>query len=283
VNADDYGLSSGVNAGVLAAHRDGLVTSATLMVNMPAAAEAVAAAPPTLALGLHLNLTSGSPCAGAARAPSLVNADGRFVRLDRLALRLAAGRVRRADLEREIAAQVERALGLGAALDHLDGHHHIHAHPAVLPVVLQLAAWYGVGAVRCPEETTPAEIAEAPRDRVRRVLVGAAARRLRTRAAAAGLRTSEHFRGLAVGLAFDTRALVATLERLPPGLTELMCHPGYPDAELAERTSYAAGRERELAALTAPEVRAVVRARGIELTTYREVSGRVGWRETVAE
>src|SRR5215212_9818878 len=86
VNADDYGLSPGVNAGVLAAHRRGLVTSATLMANMPAVAAAVAATPPTLALGLHLNLTTGEPCAGAERVPSLVDGSGRFLRLDRLLL-----------------------------------------------------------------------------------------------------------------------------------------------------------------------------------------------------
>src|SRR5262245_24357839 len=85
VNADDYGLSPGLNAGVLAAHREGLVTSTSLMANQPWAAEAVAAAPDTLGLGLHLNLTAGEPCARAAQVPSLVGADGRFLRLDRLA------------------------------------------------------------------------------------------------------------------------------------------------------------------------------------------------------
>jgi predicted glycoside hydrolase/deacetylase ChbG (UPF0249 family) len=104
---------------------------------------------------------------------------------------------------------------------------------------------------------------------VRRLAIGAAARRLRREAAAVGLRASDHFRGLALGLAFDTPALVALLERLPPGLTELMVHPGYPDADLCARTRYAAGRERELAALTAAETLAVVRARGIVLTSYR--------------
>ena len=274
VNADDYGLSPGLNAGVLAAHRDGLVTSATTMINMPWAVEGIAAAPPSLALGLHLNLTTGAPSAPPARVPSLLGTGGDFLRLDRLLLRLSLGQVRTGDLEREIAAQLERALRAGAALDHLDGHHHIHLHPRVLPIAVRLAAAYGVPAVRCPEETAPAPGGEAPRDRLRRLAVGAAARRLRRRARAAGLATSDHFRGLGVGLAFDLPALVATLASLPAGLTELMCHPGYPDAELARRTSYAAGRERELAALTAPAARAALAARGVALTTYREECAR---------
>jgi chitin disaccharide deacetylase len=270
VNADDYGLSAGVNAGVLAAHHAGLVTSATVMVNMPGAAEAVAAAPPTLALGLHLNLTSGEPCAGAAHVPSLVDTSGRFLRLDRLLLRLSLGQVRRADLEREIAGQFAAARRFGAALDHFDGHHHIHLHAAIRPLALRQAAAYGVRAVRCPEEAAPPLHGEAPRDRLRRLALGAAARRLRRDIVAAGLRTSAHFRGLALGLAFDTPALVALLERLPLGVTELMVHPGYPDADLRARTSYATGRERELAAPTAPAARAIVQARGIVLTSYRD-------------
>src|SRR5260370_29921456 len=115
VNADDYGLSPGLNAGVLAAHRDGLVTSATTMINMPWAVEGIAAAPPALALGLHLNLTTGAPSAAPARVASLLGADGDFLRLDRLLLRLSLGQVREADLEREIAAHLDRALRPGAA------------------------------------------------------------------------------------------------------------------------------------------------------------------------
>jgi predicted glycoside hydrolase/deacetylase ChbG (UPF0249 family) len=270
VNADDFGLSPGVNAGVLAAHDAGLVTSATLMANMPDAAEAVAAAPATLALGLHLNLTAGEPCAGAARVPSLVDSSGHLLRLDRLLLRLAAGRVRQRDLEREIVAQFARARALGAVLDHLDGHHHVHLHPAIWPTVARLAAAHGVRAVRCPVEAAPVVGRETRRDRLRRLALGAAARRLRGRVIAAGLRTSDHFRGLSLGLAFDTPALVAVLQRLPAGLTELMVHPGYPDSELRARTSYADGRERELAALAAPEVCAAMEARGVRLTSYRD-------------
>jgi predicted glycoside hydrolase/deacetylase ChbG (UPF0249 family) len=272
VNADDYGLSPGVVRGVLAAHRAGIVTSTTTMINMPWAEEGIAAAPPSLALGLHLDLTTGAPSADPARVPSLVDADGRFPRLDRLVLRLSLGQVAVRDLEREIAAQLERALRAGAALDHLDGHHHIHLHPRVLPVALRLVAAYGVPAVRCPDETAPGWGGEALRNRLRRLAIGAAARRLRRRVRMEGLTTSDHFRGLGLGLAFDTPALVATLAALRPGLTELMCHPGYPDAELAERTSYAAGRERELAALTAPATRAALAAHGVVLTSFREAA-----------
>ena len=268
VNADDFGLSPGVNAGVLAAHRAGIVTSASLMANLPAVEEAVALAPPSLGLGLHLNLTTGAPCAGAARVPSLVGRDGHFLRLDRLLWRLSTGGVRRLDLEREIAAQIERLLALGARLDHLDGHHHIHLHPAVRRVAMANAVIYGIHAVRIPAEHGPLGVREAARDRVRRLLLNGACRRARRMAHAFHLATADHFRGLALGLAFDLPRLVATLRALPPGVTELMCHPGYVDAELARRTRYSRGRDRELAALTAPAVRAVLEDAGIVLTRY---------------
>lgn len=268
VNADDFGLSSGVNGGVVAAHHQGIVTSASLMANLPAVEEAVALAPPSLALGLHLNLTTGEPCAGAARVPSLVDGAGRFLRLDRLLWRLSTGGVRRLDLEREIAAQIERVLALGARLDHLDGHHHIHLHPAVRRVAMANAVIYGIHAVRVPEERGPLGVHEAPRDRVRRLLLNGACRRARRMAHAFHLATADHFRGLALGLAFDVRRLVATLRALPPGVTELMCHPGYVDAELAQRTRYSAGRDREVEALTAPAVRAALAEVGITLTHY---------------
>jgi predicted glycoside hydrolase/deacetylase ChbG (UPF0249 family) len=201
--------------------------------------------------------------------PSLLAANGHFLPLGRLLLRLSAGAVRLLELEREIAAQFQRALALGAALDHVDGHHHVHVHPTVLPVVLKQAAAHGVPAVRCPEEPSPQEMPETLRDRGRRLATGAAARRLRPRARGAGLAVPDHFRGLALGLAFDTPALLTTLATLAPGVTELMCHPGYPDAELAGRSSYAAGRERELTALRAPSVRAHLRAREVELVSFR--------------
>src|SRR5204863_6963564 len=133
-------------------HRRGICSGASLMANQPWAAEAVAMwrANPDLGLGLHLTLTAGRPVAPPERVSSLLAADGRFHALPAFVLRAQAGALRPDELRRELGAQVERALALGARLDHLDAHHHVHAFPAVGHVALRLAGDYRIPALRVP-------------------------------------------------------------------------------------------------------------------------------------
>ncbi len=277
VNADDFGISRGVNRGIVEAHLNGLLTSASLMASLPAAEDAVARAErcPRLALGLHLTLTAGRPLSEPDRVPSLVDTEGRLLVLGRLVARLSLGRVRRPDLERELSAQVEWALERGVRLDHLDSHHHVHVHPAVAGLALRLAEGYGIPYLRCPTELSSVaglRFASA-RDAARVLLISLFGELLRQRLSGRRqVQAAAHFRGVALGYGFGLPALLRTLGRLPPGLTELMAHPGYPDAELATVTTYARGRERELAALTSPEGRRLVETLGVRLTTFREAA-----------
>lgn len=276
VNADDFGISRGVNRGIVEAHRRGLVTSASLMANLTAAEDALtrAATCPKLGLGLHLTLTAGRPLSPPERVPTLVDGDGRFFVLGTLLARLSVGRVRRSDLDRELSAQVAWALRHGLRPGHLDSHHHVHVHPRVAPTVLRLAEQGGIPWVRCPTEVaSPAVLHRMhPRDAARSVGISVFGHLLRRRIRARGLGTSAHFRGIALGPGFGIAGLLRTLRRVPPGLTELMTHPGYPDDELARLTVYAAGRDRELAALTAREAHALVRTTDIRLTTFAEAA-----------
>ena len=275
VNADDFGISPGVNRGIVEAHRLGIVTSASLMPNLPSSEDAAARAArcPSLQLGMHLTLTAGKPLSPPERVPSLVDRHGHFPVLGHLLARLSLGRVRHADLARELDAQVTWALERGVRLDHLDSHHHVHIHPRAAGLVLDLAARHGIPYVRCPDEGLrwPATRETDPRNLARVAIISPAARGLRRRLRPP-LRSAHHFRGAALGPSFRTTALLRTLRHLPPGLTELMTHPGYPDAELALRTAYVAGRDRELAALTAPASRALIEAGGIRLVTFREMA-----------
>jgi predicted glycoside hydrolase/deacetylase ChbG (UPF0249 family) len=88
----------------------------------------------------------------------------------------------------------------------------------------------------------------------------------------AGLRTTRHFRGIGLGMGFGEASLIATLEALPPGLTELMTHPGHPDEELARLTVFSEGRDRELGALTSPAAHDLLRRRRIRLTSFSWLS-----------
>lgn len=276
VNADDFGISRGVNRGIVEAHRAGLVTGASLMANLPAAEDALtrAATCPALGLGLHLTLTAGRPLCPPERVPTLVDADGTFFVLGGLLARLSLGKVHPDDLQRELTAQIEWALRRGVRPDHLDSHHHVHVHPRVAPLVIALAREHGVGWVRCPVEAgpSPAVLALPPRDAARTVAISTFGMVTRVLVRRAGLRTTRHFRGIGLGVGFGEAGLLATLDALPPGLTELMTHPGHPDEELARLTIFAEGRERELDALTSTAARDVIRRRRIRLTSFAWLS-----------
>lgn len=255
INADDLGLSDGVNRGIIACAEAGVVTSASLLVNTPGFAAAVQAARsgPRLSVGLHLNLTTGAPLSPAETVPTLCDArTGQFHPLARLVARALAGRVDASDVARECAAQIERARAAGVRLTHLDGHQHTHVLPGIWQPVIHTASHAGIELVRLPLE--PARtIAWRPAAAVGQVLL-AASHRLAARGTRA-VRHADHFRGFALtGRRDFTARLLELLERLEPGVTELMVHPGYPDAALRGWVGYTAGRERELEGLLSPAV-----------------------------
>lgn len=277
VNADDFGISQGVNRAIVEAHLHGILTSTTVMANMPAFDHAaqLRQGHPSLAVGVHLTLTAGAPVLPPSKVPSLVDRKGCFLRGSRLLMGLTLGSVDPRQVEMELAAQIERAIQAGISPDHLDSHHHVHCHPALHPVVVRLAQRYGIRAIRCPVETGPGQLLQRASSvvaYVKVVVLSGLGRLLRGRAQRAGLLTPDHFRGIALGMGFSTKGLQETLRKLPEGTTELMCHPGYPDQELAALTSYGPGRESELAALLDPASRGLLDHRGVTLGSYSDLS-----------
>jgi len=238
VNADDFGLTSGVSAGILAAHRHGIVTSTTALVTSTIDRDLAARARDAgLGIGLHVNLTLGRPLTGAA---SLVDGDGRFIR----DARRAAAQAKAKDVDAEIAAQVERFVDvMGAPPTHLDTHHHVGLLPPVRESVLALARRLGVP-VRSQDGMA------------------------RARARALGLRTPDHFFGESGPDAYWRVARTfAHLRTLPDGVSEFMTHPGWFDDDLAY-SRYARQREVELVGLGTPAARAAVAAAGIVLCDF---------------
>lgn len=266
INADDLGLSEGVNRGILVCAEAGVVTSASLLVNTPGFAAAVAAARsvPRLSVGLHLNLTTGRPVCPPEAVRTLCDPrTGRFRPLAQLVARALVGRVKAGDVARECAAQIERARTAGVRLTHLDGHQHTHVLPGIWQPVIETARRAGVELVRLPLEPA-SDMTWRPAAAVGQVLLAASYRWAARRTAAP--RHADHFRGFALTDRRDfTARLLALLDRLEPGLTELMVHPGYPDAALRGWVAYTAGRERELEGLLSPAVRARLAQRDIVL------------------
>jgi len=285
VNADDFGLTEGVNRAILDGHRNGIVTSATLMANGEAFDSAVAAASgaPALGVGVHLNLTQGRPVCPAAQVPSIVTSEGFFhPGPGILAWRILTRKVTPRDVEGELRSQIEKVASSGVRITHLDSHKHVHLLPPLFDLVVRLAREYGIGRVRCPVEPAASGLGPLrsgrggwPR-RARQYLLG---RALSTLAACqvkklenAGLCWPERFYGLSQTGFLDAAILEQLLRAVPDGTSEMMVHPGYVDeALLGTRTRLRVQRETELDALTRPGIRQLAVGLGIELISYDQL------------
>ena len=272
INADDLGFAPGVNRGIFDAHVAGTVTSASMMVTTPAfaeAAELVRRDATRLGVGLHLNLVVGAPL---SNVPSLVDAEtGQFHQLDAFVRHGLAGQIDPVEVRRECEAQLEALVAAGIAPTHIDSHRHVHAMPGILPVVAAVAHAAAIPVVRRPLDRVSVldPVASA-----KMLVVHAAWRTALTGVAPAHrglLARAPHFRGIALQGAPDMRdRLLATIDQLPIGATEIMVHPGYDDDALAAQDAFHAERAVELSALCDPAVVARLRKGDVKLVTFRE-------------
>ena len=244
ITADDVGLSPGVTRGALQAARLGVVRSASLIVNLPESAEAAesARAVPGLELGMHLNVLVGEPVSDPAAVPSLVDADGRFVGLAALTVRLARGAVRARELAREVRAQVERARALGIPALAWDSHRHAHLAPPIARVVAALARELGARYVR-RAALPPAPVGRAAPKRLLLAALSRASGPLYR-----GIGGNDWYVDLSGWSPRPRAAELAALAELG-GVGELGAHPGYVDEILTVRDTLTWPRERELALL----------------------------------
>lgn len=266
VNADDLGLHPSLDAGILRAHREGIVTSATLLAMGPSAAEAMGRAKAQgLAVGVHLALSTRLPCAAPPDAVRTVAPGGRLRGgWAEFAKAWLTGRVRQEELERELSAQLARARELGAEVDHLDGHQHLHLLPGVRSVVEGLAAREGLP-LRWPDALPRAAWLRAPGPALKTTVLAVLAR--------TAPRARPGVRRVSAGGVFeagrlDEPALLSVLDALPAGDFELGCHPGEGKPHVPEDPAWTYGWEAELAALTSPRVKARLGERGISLVSY---------------
>lgn len=264
VNADDFGFTRDVNAGILESHRDGILTATTLMANGDAFEDAVRGAreTPSLDIGCHLVLIGGRSVLEPGR--DLPRNAGELLRA------IALGRLPVRD---ELAAQIRRIMDAGLRPTHLDTHKHTHLVPPVLDAVARLSEEFAIPWVRRPFDfpLQPGAVPWTKRavSRSLRSVRGHFHRVLERH----GCRTTAHFAGFQLTGRFGPGELVQLIQALPEGTTEFMCHPGRCGPELqAARTRLKQSREQELQALIAPEVRAAVRQAGVELVTFRDLS-----------
>lgn len=247
VNADDFGLSKGVNYGIIEAYRSGIVTSTTLMVNMPGFSSAVTLAKenPSLGVGIHLVLTAGKPI--AKNVPSLIDQKTHdFYKKENYDEKILA-----ADVEKEWEAQIQRFKETGLSMTHIDSHHHVHMNPKLLPIALKLADKYQVALRQSNKElNTGAKIEElAPMVRHTSMLDAGFY---------ASEATVEKFTQL-----LQTYQMVESLE--------IATHPAFIDNDLLTLSSYTKERLNELDILTSDEVKNKITSLGIERINYSQL------------
>jgi hopanoid biosynthesis associated protein HpnK len=280
VNADDFGLTSGVNRAIVEGNRSGVVTSATLMANAKATDSAIdlAKAQPSLKTGCHVVLIDGVPL--TANLPSLTDGSSRFrSSLKQFALAAVRGQIAAEEIQREVEAQIRKIQSRGITLTHVDSHKHTHMFPHVLRPLLRAAKSCGIRAVRNPFEPLHSwpigMVLASPGLWLRSAGVMAFrmfAAEFRRALKDEGMVSTDGTVGIAVTGLLDQQKLLRILEALPDGTWELVCHPGYSDSDLqAAGTRLTQSRELELAALTSVDTKKALARCQVELISYADL------------
>ncbi|MGH9769736.1 MAG: carbohydrate deacetylase [Blastocatellia bacterium] len=276
VNADDFGLTAGVNRAIIEGHTRGAVTSATLMANMPAFDTAVRLAKdhPSLGVGLHFNITQGRPVAAASRVGSLIDNRGEFWGTSAALLgRALTGRLNTEEVVIELRAQIEKALNAGLRLTHIDSHKHTHALPHVCEAIVATIEDYGINGLRSPREhwrfDRDARSFKLITQSAGAFAISQLCRMSEARLKKSNVKTPDFFFGVARTGFWTKNWLIELIERLPAGASELMCHPGHDDVELGGvKTRLRASRANELRLLTDPDVVAKLRENDVKLISF---------------
>jgi len=283
LNADDFGLTLGINEGIVRAHRDGILTSTTLMANAPAFDDAVKRAKenPSLGVGVHLVLIGGRPVAKPEEVASLVDDKGQLPQsLPNFVARVTSKAIRPEHMEKELESQIEKVRSMGIIPTHVDSHKHTHAHPSVMESVARVASALGIRRIRKPfEELRDSwNSTRGARSVTMSQLAASAAARVTSRSFATtceryGLKSPDRFLGLARTGSISAPVLRSLIDTLCDGTTEIMLHPGICDSDLSQtRSRLQMHRQVELDAAVSSQVKEIIAERAVRLITYREVN-----------
>ncbi len=276
INADDFGLCEGVNKAVAQAHTTGVLTSATIMANMPAANEAVKIAKqlPTLGVGVHLNLFDGQPLSKAPCIECLVGADGRFAyspaKLSLLSM--VRHKIKNA-IRTEFSAQVQWLIDNGLKPTHLDSHKHIHSFPAVFPIVCNLARRFKIGAVRFTFEPKPLSrmpwplTSENGKKRAKKLRTTAKINRMQN----PNFLKADALLGIAHSGKIDVNFFRAVTLYNSAQTAEVMTHPGLPNGLDPSQTRLVQRRKVEFDALCSERTKWYFKDAGIKLVHYGQL------------
>jgi chitin disaccharide deacetylase len=269
--ADDFGRDVAVNEAVEEAHRDGILTVASLMVGAPAVADALARAKrlSSLGVGLHLVLADGIPLLPRAEVAALIGPDGAFdPNMVRAGFRFYFSPAARKQLAAEIRAQFEAFRNTGLPLDHVNGHKHVHLHPTVARLIAEIGPDYGMRAVRLPVEPAEPLRRAFPHERYAAPAWSPVLTALRRRLDRAGMVHNDQVFGIAWSGRMVEDRVLGLLPHLPAGVSEIYFHPAVAPASFASGYRHA----EELAALVSPRVRRRVSELGLQPVRYQDLA-----------
>jgi hopanoid biosynthesis associated protein HpnK len=277
VNADDFGLTSGVNRGIVEAHTRGFVTSTTLMASGPKFQEAVdlASRSPQLSVGCHVLLVDAVPVLEVRQVSSLVSANSgkpkfhdSLVKFASLAM---ARQLNEDEIEREITAQIRKLQAAGVQVSHLDSHKHTHMFPVVFRAMLRAAKNCGIRAIRNPFEPLLFASVQNWKRSFQLGILRSFRASFRKALDESGVITPNGCVGIVVTGGLTLQTFRQLIENLPEGTWEFVTHPGYSDAELNNiKTRLRQSREKELSILTSPEAKELLKREQMALISYRD-------------
>lgn len=274
VNADDFGLHTQINKGIIKGFQKGFITSTSLMCSAPAFAEAVelALANPGLGVGIHLTLVGGvAPAAAPDKVRSLLDEQGKFLPdYVAFASRFYRGGIKMSELETELCAQIERGLATGIKITHIDSHQHTHVLPIISDLVVKLCYKYNIRKIRNPHEGYffDGGFSAGIGRKVGRAGLSFCASMAMRKAKAAGLSFPEHFFGMLAGGNLNTALVGKIIQSLPEGVSEIMTHPGLDSNILGRQFTWHYHWEDELQAFLAEENKYLLEKNDVNLTNF---------------
>jgi len=283
INADGFGFAPGVNSGIVETFRAGLVKSTSCVVNFPFIEDLPDAAAefPSVSFGVHLNLSVGRPISPLDRIPTLVSLSGTFWG-PHFTRRLLTGRIRSTEIELELTAQFQRMIDLGVRPTHWDGHQNKHLFPLFHGIGMRVAKSFGVTKLRShrrylvtkKDSNRRRSLSSYYLSHPKQILTHLAARVQTLRARRNGFRTADRL--ITPGYVDQNQKAMAETwlmiaEILPVGVSEIYCHPGYPDEHLRSHAAYVEERASEIEVLCSLELSGVFAKQGIELISFNDL------------
>jgi len=286
INADDFGLSRSINKGIIRAYREGVLTSASLLVNMPGFEDAVSLIKenPGLGIGLHINLFRGRPIMPPDKTTTITDKNGFFLsNILTIVTRIYQKRINIDELEAECVAQIKRGLDRGVNITHLDSEKHLHLINPVYNIVVKLAKKFGINKIRNINER-PYILKFALGGRFifnsslgKTAMLSLLSMRRKKVNSINSIKTTDYSFGLLSSGSMTLNEYERLFKHLANGTTEISCHPGYIDEEWRnpplnrEKYYITTKRERELSALLAPGLKEIIQKLNIELINYKEL------------